>query len=236
MVRPSRRRARRRSAGPPGSPGPRRPGCAGRRRRRAVQLGLALDVALDQVDAVVVVDGHVHDGDVARRRGLSSRSSACVCAERAQAPALPAAARRRAPGLSRPHSHATHPRSVALGNRARRRVHARPSAPHPRLSAPPAPATTSNAPGAQRKRAAARAQHRGTPRDTRRGRAASQALIRAAGTHSHTPNSHRARQRDSHHATSCTTRANEDKGHVGYPSNRPEDGRWTWIARGLSAL
>jgi hypothetical protein len=31
----------------------------------ALQLGLAFDVALDQVDAVGVVDGHVHDGDVA---------------------------------------------------------------------------------------------------------------------------------------------------------------------------
>ncbi|MCA1680280.1 MAG: DUF4158 domain-containing protein [Actinobacteria bacterium] len=32
----------------------------------ALQLGLAFDVAFDQVDAIGVVDGHVHDGDVPR--------------------------------------------------------------------------------------------------------------------------------------------------------------------------
>ena len=51
-------------------------GCANRRdaaalaalgvlRREALQLGLAGDVALDEVDAVVVVDGDVDDGDAA---------------------------------------------------------------------------------------------------------------------------------------------------------------------------
>jgi hypothetical protein len=31
----------------------------------ALQLGLALDVSLDQVDAIGVVDRYVHDGDLA---------------------------------------------------------------------------------------------------------------------------------------------------------------------------
>ena len=130
-----------------------------------------------------------------------------LAALRAQAPALPAAARRRAPRLSRPQSHATHRRHMALGRRARRRVHTRPSAPRPRLTrgrrarrpaSPPRPRRNEPLPANGRHGAAHRARGR-------HGSAPSRRPTPLANPH--TRISRRARRRDSHHAASCTIRA-----------------------------
>ena len=103
---------------------------------------------------------------------------------RAQAPALPAAARRRTPRLPRPQSHATHRRQVALGRRARRRVHTRPSVP-PWPDPRPARTTTSK-PSAPARRVAARTSRHsaGCPRAP--SHASLHAVIRASRDHSPT--------------------------------------------------